>query len=139
MTPRQSVEAECRRRGRQAVIAGCVDLIAGREADDALIVALGGPPAEYVLSGREGGRTGYWPRVWGTRGLLHVWDDLATPAVAEATGDQAWRVREMACKVVARHKVGDALGAVVALLDDPVPRVRRSAERAVEVLTASLA
>ena len=137
MTPRQRIEAECGRRGRLAVVAGCVDLIEGREVDDALVVALGGQPGEYVLSGREGGKTGYWPRVWATRGLLHNWDDLATPAVVRATSDGAWRVREMAAKVIARHHVGNALEAVAALRDDSVPRVRAAAQRAVEILTAS--
>ena len=63
----------------------------------------------------------------------------ATAALIEAMGDGAWRVREMAAKVVARHRVGEALDAVAALRDDPVPRVRAAAARAVVVLTASRA
>jgi HEAT repeats len=50
-------------------------------------------------------------------------------------GDDHWRVREMACKVIARHHVGDALPAVAELQDDAVPRVRGAASRAVELLT----
>jgi hypothetical protein len=137
MTPRQRIAAECERRGRLAVVAGCVDLIEGREVDDALVVALGGQHGEYVLSGGEGGKSGYWPRVWAARGLLHNWDGQATPAIIRATGDEAWRVREMAVEVIARHKVGDAFDAVTGLRDDPVPRVRAAAQRAVEILTAS--
>ncbi|MGH9294614.1 MAG: hypothetical protein ACRD0B_04720 [Acidimicrobiales bacterium] len=139
ITPRRSIEAECRRRGRAAVIAGCVDLLSGRSVDDDLMVALGGPHAEHVLAGYEGGKDGSWPRVWATRGLLHEWDDVATRAIITATGDDAWRVREMAAKVIAGHQVGDALGAVVQLRDDPVPRVASAARRAVEILTGALA
>jgi hypothetical protein len=135
VTPRESVEAECARRGRAAVVAGCVDLLGGRGVDDSLIVALARPGAEQVLAGREGGRSGHWPRVWAARGLLHVWDDSALPAILTATRDDAWRVREMAAKVVARHLLGDALEAVAALRDDPVPRVRTAAERALILVT----
>jgi hypothetical protein len=137
MTPRQRIAAECERRGRLALVQGCVDLIEGRDVDDALVVALGGEHGEYVLSGGDGGRTGSWPRVWAARGLLHNWDDEATPAIVRATTDEAWRVREMAAKVIARHQVGEAFDAVAGLRDDPVPRVRAAAQRAVVVLTAS--
>jgi len=98
VTPRQSVVAECERRGVGAVVAGCIDLLEGRGADDTLIVALGGPAAENVLAGREGGKGGYWPRVWAARGLLYAWSDDAEPAIIRATADEAWRVREMAAK-----------------------------------------
>jgi HEAT repeat protein len=138
-TPRESIAAECQRRGRSAVVSGCIDLIEGREADDGLILALGGPAAEYVLSGNEGGREGYWPRVWAARGLLHAWDDSAMAAIIRATADDSWRVREMAAKVIARYRVGDALPALAGLQDDDVPRVRIAAERAVAALTADRA
>jgi HEAT repeat protein len=139
ITPRQSVRAECARRGRDAVIAGCIALLSGGEGDDELILALGGAAAEYVLSGGEGGPNGYWTRVWAARGLLHEWSDAATPSIIEAATDEAWRVREMAAKVIARHKVGDALAVVAALREDPVPRVRAAAHRAVMNLSASRA
>ena len=45
----------------------------------------------------------------------------------------------MAAKVVAAHRVGQALDAVAAIRDDPVPRVRVAAERAVVLLTAAQA
>ena len=138
-TPRQRVAAECARRGQLAVVTGCVDLLSGRHdaVDDALVLALGGLHAQYVLGGGEGGMTGDWPRVWAARGLLHQWDDTAAPAIIAATEDPAWRVREMAAKVVARHQVAEAFTAVAALRNDQVPRVRAAAERAVAVLTAS--
>lgn len=138
LTPRQSVAAECERRGKPAVVSGCIDLLEGRhDVDDALVLALGGQSAQYVLGGREGGKAGYWPRVWAARGLLHTWDDRATAAIIRATTDDAWRVREMAAKVIARHRIGDAFTAVAELRNDQVPRVRAAAERAVVILTAS--
>ncbi|HEY1644312.1 MAG TPA: hypothetical protein VGG35_26855 [Streptosporangiaceae bacterium] len=136
-TPREWIEAERQRRGTAALVAGCIDLLGGGEADDGLILALGGGVAEYVLTGRAGGRDGYWPRVWAARGLLHVWADQATAAIIAATADDAWRVREMAAKVVARHLVDDALSAMTGLQDDPVPRVRAAAGRAIARLTVS--
>jgi HEAT repeat protein len=137
MTPRESVEAECGRRGLASFVDGCAGLLLGRDADDALIHALAGPAAAQVLDGREGGRSGYWPRVWAARGLLHAWDSTALPAIVAATRDESWRVREMAAKVVARHRLGDALSAVAALEQDPVPRVRAAAHRAVTLVTGN--
>jgi HEAT repeat protein len=136
-TPRQSIEAECERRGREAFIRGCIDLLEGREADDSLIVALGGPHAENVLGGAEGGKNGYWPRVWAARGLLYAWDGEATSALVRATSDESWRVREMAAKLAARHCIGEALDAVARLRDDPVQRVRLAAKRAVINITSA--
>lgn len=114
-------------------------MLEGRDIDDALVLALGGPHATRVLGGREGGKRGYWPRVWAMRGLLYAWDDSATPTVVRAATDEAWRVREMTAKVIARHGLGDAHGAVVGLREDSVPRVRAAAERAVKILTATRA
>lgn len=137
-TPRQRIEAECARRGKTALAAGCVELLNGRYdgADDDLIVALGGTHGELVLNGRDGGKGGYWPRVWAARGLLHAWDGAATESIIGGCADEAWRVREMAARVIARHRVGDALDVVAELRTDPVPRVRAAAARAVVILTA---
>jgi HEAT repeats len=137
MTPRESIEAECARRGRQAVVDGCARLVTGGKADTALIVALGGPAARGLLDAGLPESQFYWLRVWAARGLLWVWDDSALGAVRFALEDEAWRVREMAVKVVARHRLGDTLASVAALQDDPVPRVRAAASRAVTVLTAA--
>jgi hypothetical protein len=135
-TPRERIEAERQRRGTSALVSGCIELLGGGEPDDGLILALGGAPAEYVLAGGEGGRDGYWPRVWAARGLLHVWDGQATAAIIAATADDSWRVREMAAKVVARYRVDEALSAMAGLQGDPVPRVRAAASRAIARLTA---
>lgn len=112
-------------------------MLEGREVDDGLVLALGGAPAEYVLSSHEGGKGGYWPRVWAARGLLHAWDDRATAAIIQAATDDAWRVREMAAKVVARHRIDDALSVMADLQNDQVPRVRSAAGRAIAALTTS--
>jgi HEAT repeat protein len=69
------------------------------------------------------------------RGLLWLWDDAATPAVLRALSDEAWRVREMAAKVVARHQVDQALETLLPLREDTVARVRAAADRAIESLT----
>ncbi len=132
VTPRQSVEAECERRGKKAVVAGCIELLMGRPTDDGLVAALGGPPAS---DGAESVPQPYWLRVWAARGLLWAWDDAALPALTRALTDENWRVRETAAKVVARHLPGDALPAVEKLRKDPVARVRTAASRAVVRLT----
>ena len=98
--------------------------------DPDFLRVLGGPPAEAVLEGRDGGVDGYWPRVWAARGLLHVWDDSATDAIITATSHERWRVREMSAKVIAAHKVRPAIDEVVRLLDDENARVRAAARRA---------
>jgi hypothetical protein len=128
-TPRESVRRECARRGKRAVVDGCVDLLAGRDADPDLIVALGGPPARWAKTGEPSG-PGYWLRVWAARGLLWNWDEVATPAVLSALDDEAWRVREMALKVVARHLVRDGAPAMARLEEDSSARVRAAASRA---------
>ena len=107
-----------------------MDLLAGRDIDPELVVALGGPPAQWAVSGEDPGGPDYWLRVWAARGLLWAWDDKALPEILTALTDDSWRVREMAVKVVARHELGDALPIVTELRNDPVLRVRRAAERA---------
>jgi HEAT repeats len=133
-TPRQSVAEECARRGVTSVVAGCVALLDVRPFDDDLIIALGGPPADWVRTGEPSGPR-YWLRVWALRGLLYAWDDSAEPAVLNALGDDAWRVREMALKVVARHRLKAASQQVVELRSDPSTRVGAAAARASRALT----
>jgi hypothetical protein len=137
LTPKQSIELECARRGRTQVIAGCIRLLRGQEVDDELMVALAGPMAEGLLDAGLPQVHRYWLRVWGARGLLHVYGDEAEDSVIAALADQHWRVREMAAKVVARHQVGAALTAVAELRGDPVARVRAAAGRATIILTAA--
>jgi hypothetical protein len=134
LTPRQSIEAECGRRGRDAVVIGCVALVHGQNVDAGLLLALGGPGARKFLSG-PARADDYWLRVWGARALLWVWSDEALGAVRIALRDESWRVREVALKVVARHRLDDLLEYVGGLQDDDVPRVRAAAGRALIALT----
>jgi hypothetical protein len=89
LASQQSIEAECRRQGRSAVISGCVALLeGGGDVDYALVLVLGRLAAECVL-GAEGGKEGYWPRVWAARGPLYAWHDRAAPAIM-LQGAVAW-------------------------------------------------
>jgi len=137
LTPRQSVEIECARRGTAQVVAGCVALLRGQVVDDDFILVLGGPAGHRVLDDGPEQRNQYWRRVWGARGLLYAWTGEAEGAVVAALADEHWRVREMAAKVVAKRRIGAALDPVAALRSDPVPRVRAAAERATVLLTAA--
>lgn len=134
-TPKASIATEVARSGRNEMVRRCVALLQEGLVDEDLLFVLAGPAARQVLEGREGGAGGYWPRVWALRGLLHVWDDTATEAVVGAMADDAWRVREMAAKVVRAHMVDDALEPLGRLLEDPVPRVRSAADKARITLT----
>ena len=138
MTPAQSIERECSRRGRTHVVAGCRALVRREEVDPSLLLALGGPAANKFLDGADH-RDTYWLRVWGVRGLLWAWDDDATAEIRLALSDDSWRVREMALKVIARHRVGDLVTEVASARRDPVPRVVVAADRALTVLTSSRA
>jgi hypothetical protein len=46
LSPKQSIELECARRGEPGVVAGCVELLSGRDVDDELVFAIGGPGAQ---------------------------------------------------------------------------------------------
>lgn len=133
-SPRESIERECERRGQDKVIAGCMALLQGRSADAELIYALGGPPAGWVFTGTEPGPD-YWLRVWAARGLLWAWDESALSCIMTALEDEAWRVREMALKVVARHRLKEAHTIVGSMRDDPKARVASAANRALVRLT----
>jgi hypothetical protein len=133
VTPRDSIEAACRERGKSDVVAGCITLLAGGDAEVALVRSLGGPHADWNLD--HGPEHRYWLRVWGARGLLWAWDDVAIPTVIAALSDESWRVREMVLMVIARHRVDDALEAVTGRVDDSVQRVRAAAAKALHRLT----
>jgi len=134
-TPRLAIEAECGRRGKAALVAGCIALLNREPVDDALVLALGGAHGAAVLDG--GPESRYWLRVWAGRGLLWAWDPVALPAIIAALDDESWRVREMAAKVVARHLLDGAFDVVAGMTDDPVARVARAAARAVRMLIAN--
>ena len=134
--PRDSIERECERRGKDKVVGGCMSLLSGKRADAELIYALGGPPARWVFTGEAPGPD-YWLRVWAVRGLLWAWDDAALTSIVTALSDDAWRVREMALRVVAKHRLSDAATAVASLRDDPNSRVASAASRTLARLHTS--
>jgi hypothetical protein len=142
-TPRQSIAAVCAARGTTEVIEDCVALLAGKDADPGLVRALAGPGAARFLDAPADQR--YWLRVWGARGLLWALSEPGAPpadehraaaAIVGALGDEHWRVREMAAKVAARHRIDDAQPGVVVLLDDEIPRVRAVAARTLRLLSS---
>jgi hypothetical protein len=137
LTPRQSIEFECQRRGESQVVVECIAILKSQRVDEETLLALAGPHAVNVLRGGEGGVEGYWPRVWAMRGFLYVWDPSAIDVVIAGSSDSHWRVREMSAKVVALRRLDDAHDAMTALLDDDVARVRGAAERALIRLVQS--
>ena len=122
--------------GESAVVSLCVELLEGADAHQHL------PEIAYLTGIRFG--TGpddrdladwadYWPRSWGARGLLYVWDDSATDAVLAGLGDEHWRPAEMCLKVATRHEVGGAGDGAAALSTHELPRVRAQALRALAI------
>jgi HEAT repeat protein len=130
-TPQLRVELACRKHGAFAVADACMRLLAGAEIDPVMRAVFGDQHSPKWL---ESDVNQYWLRVWGARGLLWNWDSRAVDAVRTALSDEAWRVREMALKVIARHRVDDLQPLVTELVDDPVPRVRAAASRALTLL-----
>ena len=95
---------------------------------------LGGRHADVLLERPESREVEYFPRVWAARALLYAWDESAAPAVVAALRDPAWRVREMAARVVRKRRIGAAQAALESLASDPMARVRVAAERALDAL-----
>jgi hypothetical protein len=125
------------RLGRDEVVARCAALLSGDDVDLEFVIVLGGAPARRLLA--SGVPTGqqYWLRVWAVRGLL--WSGPSAPSVRHALRDGHWRVREMACKVAARHLMDELIDEVAALESDRNPRVAAAATRAVRRVAASAA
>jgi HEAT repeats len=128
--------------GIHAVIDMCLALLDGHTEYDLLplpLSYLGGAHAvakldrgaNLVARGQD-----HWPRVWAARGLRHVWLPYAEPGVVAALSDPAWRVRELAAKVVTQRELGSAAEALMPLLTDGTPRVRVAAIRAIGVVGA---
>jgi len=98
-----------------------------------LVLVLGGAHARRVIDAQNPADD-YWLRVWGLRGLLWNWGDEAITELRQALSDPAWRAREMALKVVARHHIDDLLDDVLELKSDSIARVRQQAMRCKMVL-----
>lgn len=113
-------------RGEAEIVTRALSLMAGKNEGDSFLVLLGGEHARAIL---DGAPPLYWPELWGTRALMYVWDDSAIPAVIRALGNPAWRVREMAARVVAARGLA-ATPELTAMIADDTPRVRIAAARA---------
>tara|TARA_R110002020_G_scaffold475905_5_gene714423 strand:+ start:17076 stop:17621 length:546 start_codon:yes stop_codon:yes gene_type:complete len=120
------IAAASERHGEDTVVERAISLLEGNNEGKEFLLVVGGEHAQGIL---DGAPVLYWPELWGTRALLHAWNDSAADAVRTALSNQAWRVREMATRVVATRRV-DAHDELVTLLQDETPRVRASAARA---------
>ncbi len=124
------------RLGVRRFVAVCTDLMAGAEREEYVeeLRSLTGHDwhAGDDVFDREAWQD-HWVRTWGARGLLHVWDDVATDAVVSGLADQHWRPAEMCLKVAARHEVAGAGDGAAALAAHELPRVRAQAMRALAV------
>lgn len=117
--------------GAHVVVEKCLRLLAGDLEDPDFILALGAAHAAHLLDAGVPTEQAYWLRVHGARGLLWAGPGENLGVLRNALRDDSWRVREMTCKVIARHRLGDLFTDVAALADDPVIRVRSAASRAV--------
>jgi len=120
-SPRELVREASRRYGEDHIARWCAGLLRGEPPGD--------EPALSWLGGKPGWAE-YWTRVWGARGLLYSWVPDAAPAVVGALTDPAWRVREMAAKVVRLREIGEAADPLSTMATDDMPRVRLAAVRA---------
>ena len=134
-TPKVRIAGACELLGRDAVVARCAALLSGADVDVEFVMMLGGSPARRLLASGVPADQQYWLRVWAVRGFL--WSGPLVTSLREALRDEHWRVREMACKVAARHRVDDVIDEVVALEFDDSPRVAAAATRAVRQIAAS--
>lgn len=116
--------------GEDAVVLRALSLIAGNNEGEEFLLVVGGGHAQGIL---DGAPVLYWPELWGTRALLYVWNETAAAGVTAALENQAWRVREMACRVAAARSLA-VEGILTGLLVDDVPRVRAAAARALGVV-----
>lgn len=123
LTPAENARHAVDLFGRDVVIDWCEALLSGAATDD--------DPRYPDIAWLKGniGWPAHWSRVWGARGLLHIGPPARPMLVIDALADDAWRVREMALKVIARHELDDPTGRVAERLEDPVERVRQQAMR----------
>ena len=116
--------------GERDVADRAVALLSGNNEGEEFLLWVGGRHAQGIL---DGAPALYWPEVWGARTLLYAWDEPAGASVRAGLANQAWRVREMCCRVVAARELPFA-EQLVPLLADEVARVRANAARALGVV-----
>ena len=125
-SPGDRIAIAVTRFGEAQVADRAAALLAGHNEGEEFLLWVGGRHAQGIL---DGAPALYWPEVWGARTLLYAWDDSVASAVRAGLANQAWRVREMCCRVVAARELG--FGAeLTALLTDETARVRANAGRA---------
>jgi HEAT repeats len=135
--PRDLLAEAERDYGIHAVIDMCLALLDGHTDYDLLPLPLSYLGGAHAVAQLDRGTNlaargqAHWPRVWAARALRYVWLPYAEPGVVAALPDPAWRVREMAAKVVTQRELGSAAEALVPLLTDGTPRVRVAAIRAI--------
>lgn len=140
-TPQLRAAAAARELGARELADWCAEILTGaldltdQDRHDPVWLAgrawtSWGAPSSWTSRGLD-----HWPRTWAARMLLHAWDPVAAPAVAQGLGDEAWRVREMCAKVAARYELAEAAPACTELAGtDSVPRVRLACLRALAVV-----
>lgn len=122
------VHAACDRVGEDVVVGFCLGVLDG-DRD-----YFNGPVTLHDLGGGIIDHLYYWPRVWAVRALRYCWAEVATPYVVSALGDEAWRVREQAARVIGQRELGEAGDALAGLVSDETPRVRAAAARALAMV-----
>ena len=116
--------------GEREVADRAAALLRGANEGEEFLLWVGGRHAQGIL---DGAPALYWPEVWGARTLLYAWDEPAGTVIQSGLANQAWRVREMCCRVVAAREL--PFGAeLLPLLTDEVARVRGNAARALGVV-----
>ena len=116
--------------GEREVADRAAALLRGANEGEEFLLWVGGRHAQGIL---DGAPALYWPEVWGARTLLYAWDEPAGTVIQFGLANQAWRVREMCCRVVAAREL--PFGAeLLPLLTDEVARVRGNAARALGVV-----
>lgn len=131
------VEDLAARLGTTALATVCIELLQGAPRERYLEELRGLTGHDWRSGDAVLDRTrwgDHWVRSWGARGLLHVWHDSATSAVAAGLHDEHWRPAEMCLKVVAHHDVAGAGDGAAALVGHGLPRVRAQALRALAVV-----
>jgi hypothetical protein len=124
------------RLGVPRFVAVCTDLMSGADREEYVeelrgLTGHGWQPGDGVFD--RDAWPDYWVRSWGARGLLHVWDEVATDAVVRGLGDEHWRPAEMCLKVAAKHDVAGTGDGAAALASHQLARVRTQAMRALAV------
>jgi HEAT repeat protein len=129
-SPEARIALAVARFGEADVADRAAALLNGTNEGEEFLLWVGGRHARGIL---DGAPALYWPEVWGARTLLYAWDSSAGAVIRSGLANQAWRVREMCCRVVAARGLPFG-GDLLPLLGDEVARVRANAARALGVV-----